>query len=1080
MKKIIYILHLEDSEADAMLIHETINSELAFCKIKRVETKSAFSDALKNEIFDLIISDFALPSFNGLEALSMAKELAPDVPYIYVSGHIGEDRAIEALKMGATDYVLKDKLAKLIPAIYRALHELEEKAKRKAAEEALREAGRFTRSTLNSQIFQLGVIEENGKILFVNTKWIDKAVLSSPIPQGLKEGENYLEKCRENSESIKFATGIMSVLNGYAREYGQEYQCLLPDGNKWYVSIVNKFEGEGPVRLIIVHVDITERKLAEEKIKIYNTQLETAIAVKQRILSSSFDIENIMNLIVENAQAITHADGSTIGFVESEEIKFKASSGLFKKYGEIKLNINSSLAGYCYRTGEITICQDTEIDERVDKISARKMGIRSIMIFPLLHNNVTVGILNIVYKLPNSITDANISLMKLLVVFLASSMSLAEKFESNNNLAEEKSTALERLSESEKRFRDLAELLPQTIFEANTKMEITYINKTGIETFQFTQDDLDRGILVEHILNEKDKAFIFEKFHQVLSGARFGGVEINVLRKDKTEFPCIVYANPIYKDNVPVGIRGILIDMTERKKSIELLEESEKRYRTLFEKNLAGVFITTLEGKVISCNQAFANIYGYKSIDEVIVSDAYTFYPNKETRDLFIRKLIKEKELKNYETKGRKITGEEIWILENAELEYGDDNKTAYIFGTILDITERKDIEQEILNAKEKAEEMNRLKSSFLANMSHELRTPLIGILGFSQILSAEIKNDELRDMAETIYNSGGRLLETLNLILDLSRIEADRLDIVYSEFDAIECIKGIIKLSKSIADKKGLFLKLDSKFNSFNIRLDKRLYTEIVENLISNAVKFTGKGGVTVLAEEELINGKKWIVIKVADTGIGIPRESLDIIFEEFRQASEGYARNFEGTGLGLTITRKFVDKLKGSISVESEVGKGSTFIVKLPGNINSTKAGLQREDYSIDGGVKNRAQKNKPSILVVEDDEVAMSITKIYLKKEYIMSGTNSGTEAVELCRSNEFDAILMDINLGSRMSGLDAVNEIRKLPAYKSTPIIAFTAYAMQGEKEKFISAGCTHYISKPFTREQLYAVLKEALA
>ena len=221
--------------------------------------------------------------------------------------------------------------------------------------------------------------------------------------------------------------------------------------------------------------------------------------------------------------------------------------------------------------------------------------------------------------------------------------------------------------------------------------------------------------------------------------------------------------------------------------------------------------------------------------------------------------------------------------------------------------------------------------------MSHELRTPLIGILGFSQILSSELTSEEHKDMADTIYNSGNRLLSTLNLILDLSRIEADKLEIMNVLFDGIECVKEILKLLKNAADKKGLLLNLDSTRDTFKLRTDRRLFTAIIESVVDNAIKFTKKGCVIVQVEEEIKNANSLIVIKVIDTGIGIAKESQEIIFDEFRQVSEGYGRNFEGIGLGLTITKRFVDKLNGSISVESEIGKGTTLIIKLPAYIGN-----------------------------------------------------------------------------------------------------------------------------------------------
>ncbi len=1351
MKKITKILHLEDDEKDAMLIHETINSELTFCKIKRVDNKKDFSEALRNEEFDLIISDFALPSFNGLEALTIAKDITPDTPYIYVSGHIGEERAIEALKMGATDYVLKDKPAKLIPAIYRALREIEEKEKRRNVESALKESERFSKSALDSVRTQLAVIEEEGEIIFVNKLWKESFENDSPVPQGLPLGENYLEKCRKTKEGKKFATGIMSVINGYTKEYMQEYPCSSLNSRKWYLSFANKFEGEGPVRLIITHVDITDRKraterielsekrykalfdqnpnaileythdakliaankqvekitgttidefetfhlssslteeskakaseyyrrtlegkslnfdleavtkdgshkifnttsipiiinnkteglfgvlqditeerLSEEKIKQYISQLETAIAVEQKILTSDFNIDNIMNLIILNAQEITQADGAALGMIEHEEINFKVDSGIYKNFEPLILNVNTSLSGHCYKTGEFIICQDADKNEIVNKAVCRKMGIRSLFIFPLNYNNKIIGILNIAYKEPNAIKEEYISLMKLLLVFLASAISLAEKFELNRRLNEEKAKALELLQESESKYRLIAEhstdmisrhkddgliiyaspasekiigykpdellgtYIQSLIYPGDLEKQVKYYaefrqqgeiltstyrlrkkngNYTWVETTSMkvfnkglnkvesiisnTRDVSER---VKHELELRESEYryrnLFESapigvarispdgyfidsnlaLHEMLG---YPSEELKETRIMDITFPQdrvhsqklldsilnsdnnivkfekryvsksgkIIWANvtstTVKNENGEVLYLVSMVENINDKKAAELaLRENEEKYRMLFEKNLAGVYLSTVGGKIISCNQSFADIYGYNSPDELYNIDASKLYINPRARKDFINKLMEKGELKDYESPSRRRNGEEIWVLENVELTYSQDGKDSFIFGTLLDITERKKAEAEILEAKERAEEMSRLKSSFLANMSHELRTPLIGILGFSQILNDELTNNDQKEMTNTIIRSGNRLLETLNLILDLSRIEADKVEIVPEPFNAIETISDVLELLKTSADKKNLSLRLLSELSSVEMKLDKKIFLEIIENLVNNAIKFTPKGSVVVRVETKMQANRDIIVVKVIDTGIGIPKESVKYIFDEFRQVSEGYSRSFEGSGLGLTITKKYIDKLRGEIEVESEVGQGSTFTVRLPIIINaedkpnaskttgaskSSEASQTPEVSKISGvydspNPQEAENLERQKILLVEDDETSQLLTGMYLKSKYDVHMASNAKQAIQKSEENKYDLILMDINLGAGMNGTDATREIRKNPVYKNVPVIATTAYAMKGDREKFLAAGLSNYLSKPFTKAQLLNIIEESL-
>ena len=237
---------------------------------------------------------------------------------------------------------------------------------------------------------------------------------------------------------------------------------------------------------------------------------------------------------------------------------------------------------------------------------------------------------------------------------------------------------------------------------------------------------------------------------------------------------------------------------------------------------------------------------------------------------------------------------------------------------------ERTRSREELVKAKEKAEEMNQLKTRFLANMSHELRTPMVGILGYTEILKNEVTNPELKEMSEEIYVSANRLLETLNLILDLSKIEANKSEIHPVEINVKDVTINQVKCFQELAKKKDIFINIIPKEEQLYAMLDERIFRQIINNLVSNAIKFTIKGGVTIEINKELINENENVVIRVKDTGIGIPKESHQIIFEEFRQASEGLNRIFEGSGLGLSITKRFVELMDGKISVESEQGVG------------------------------------------------------------------------------------------------------------------------------------------------------------
>lgn len=373
----------------------------------------------------------------------------------------------------------------------------------------------------------------------------------------------------------------------------------------------------------------------------------------------------------------------------------------------------------------------------------------------------------------------------------------------------------------------------------------------------------------------------------------------------------------------------------------------------------------------------------------------------------------------------------------------------------------------ELKTALEKAEAMNRLKSNFLANMSHELRTPLIGILGFADILIEDLKDPEYKEMAQKIYLSGMRLSETLNLILDLSKIESEKHEFNFEMVDLIKETKEVLNLFSKTAEKQGLYLKSSFSHPSIQINIDERAYRTILNNLINNALKFTVEGGINVdISLQETL-----VEIKVKDSGIGIPEEYHDIIFEEFRQVSEGLGRNFEGTGLGLSITKKLVEKFGGEISVESELEKGSTFIVKLPITTDDKIPKYKTEIKLPEDRQISTAPKVKPLALIVDDDPLVYPVIKRYLEDYLELESTTDGEFAINLCKKKKYDLIFMDINLKRGIDGKQVTRKLRKIKEYVNVPIIATTAYAMIGDREEFLAAGCSHYISKPFKKEDL---------
>ena len=381
--------------------------------------------------------------------------------------------------------------------------------------------------------------------------------------------------------------------------------------------------------------------------------------------------------------------------------------------------------------------------------------------------------------------------------------------------------------------------------------------------------------------------------------------------------------------------------------------------------------------------------------------------------------------------------------------------------------------DESINEAKENAEKAAKVKSEFLANMSHEIRTPLNAMFGFIRILQ-ELENDQdKRKYLNIIEKSGENLLTIINDILDFSKIESGKFNIEKIEFNPKEEILILKELFASKASEKNILLTIKKESLKYNIISDPTRIKQVIANLLSNAIKFTPENKKIELCIKYDDN-KEELYIEVKDEGIGIPKDKLKHIFEEFSQADSSTTRKYGGTGLGLTISYKLVQLLGGELKVESEVNKGSKFYFSIP----AKKAGLAKE---IDVTPKKMLQdKFDLHLLLVEDNKANQMFMKVILKKLGISFDiANDGIEAIEMYKNNKYNLILMDENM-PRMNGIEATKNIRKIEREKNKDpiiIIALTANALEGDRERFILSGMNYYLSKPLDIEKLKDILRK---
>lgn len=386
----------------------------------------------------------------------------------------------------------------------------------------------------------------------------------------------------------------------------------------------------------------------------------------------------------------------------------------------------------------------------------------------------------------------------------------------------------------------------------------------------------------------------------------------------------------------------------------------------------------------------------------------------------------------------------------------------------------------ELENAKNMAEESDRLKSSLLLNMSHELRTPLNGILGYGEILGEQATDPEEKRMLNTIVLLGQRLLLTFTSMLKLSDLEARKCHPVTENFDPVEVISEELERLRYQANLKSLIIREEIE-SGLRMNTDKQMFGDILFFLLDNAIKFTESGYVAISLCRAGNGTKKWIDLSIRDSGIGIKEEHLKLIFEPFRQASEGIGRSHEGNGMGLAICMRYAGLLNAEIKAESIYGTGSTFTVRFEDH-DTGKVPETVSDQASPVSVARAAKKissRKPFILIVEDNPANAELAAQYLKQSFITDTAFSGKTALALAWQNDYDLILMDINLGSEMDGIQASREIRTIRQYQSIPIIAVTGYSTTSEKKQIMDQGLDDFLSKPYSRDDLMRIISKWL-
>ncbi|MCE1189845.1 MAG: PAS domain S-box protein [Ignavibacteria bacterium] len=892
-KKNLHVLIVEDNEDDALLVLRILQKENYAITHKIISTPGQMKESLQFESWDVIISDYSMPGFSGEEALELFQSFNLDIPFILVSGTVGEDIAVDMMKRGAQDYIMKSNLRRVIPTIEREINEVELRKQKKSALEALRVREEQYRNLINNMHEGLIHIDLQEKIVFANKRF-----------------------CSLSEYTLD------ELIGAYASTK-------------------------------IIHPSDREIFIAQNKLR----QTRVAGSYEIRMIKKSSEV------------CWTEISGSPLYDDNGESI------------GSIGLII------------DITKRKETEMELRA----------------------------------------------------------------------------------SEEKYRGLAERISDLVLIVDKQGKISFITPSVQKILGYTPEEL---------LNEQVSRFLPVQEYEKISTALIDNfdqysaerIETVVPKKDGTNAILEFTGSPIFTNHKVEGIQVVGRDITEQKHNLESIR---KLFRAVHQSS-AAVLITNLKGEIEYINPKFTANTGY-TFDEVRGRNPKILksgYQEEATYSELWNTILSGQEWIG-EICNKKKNGELYWEINYISAIRDDHNAITHFLAIKEDITHKKELELELKRAIDVAEESSRLKSSLLSNISHELRTPMTGILGMTQILLEELSETEFAQYIRKIQKSGSRLMATLGSILDYSQLESNMVSLNLTNCNLAKYSKYLLSQYENFAHEKQLNFTYTVLDDTYDAIVDESLLNRILINLVENAIKYTNKGGIEIIIDSEIHFGVPYAVLRVKDTGIGIELERQSIIFQEFRQASEGFDRNYEGTGLGLTIAKKMIELMHGSISVISTIGVGSEFTISLPATLPPEQTEVASEETN-QGTTELQAKTQIPldfktDVLLVEDNLINIDVIVQFLFPYWKVDFATSGATAIKLAQKKTYPIVLMDINLGSGKDGISLMQDIKAIPGYEKSFFIAVTGYAMITDRDYYLSQGFDEYLAKPFTKEELTTLL-----
>lgn len=819
--------------------------------------------------------------------------------------------------------------------------------------------------------------------------------------------------------------------------------------------------------------DITQRKRAETAQNLY-------FAIAQSNLTS-LNLKDFLRQVHQNLQKNIYANNFFVAVYNSKEnsIEFPYHIDEYYETGKdyIKRNLGNGLVEYAILKKEPLIFNKKELEELIEKenLFIYEAVLPEIqMLVPLKISDKVTGVIGI-----KSYTDEN--------KFSSIDMELLEFVSGQIAMTMERKQAEDGLQLQTGRLKALFNSSSHLLWTVNQKRQLSSLNKNYNDiVFNETGEAPRLNASIERygwkLYRPEDKPYIREMYNRAFEG-KPQYFEANWGKKNGGDLWYEFHLNPIIsKENGEVEeVSGIGRDITENKKALLNLQKSENKFRNIIESFIDIYYRSDLAGNITMISPSVFKHTGYTE-EEVINQKVDKFFENVQDSSQNIKLLLRNGNITNFEIKLRRKDGEIRQFMLNIRMIKNERGIPVEVEGVARDVTDLLRTAEEIRVAKEEAEHSLKVKEQFLANMSHEIRTPMNGIIGMIDLLSETSLDETQKDYINTIRNSSETLLTILNDILDLSKLEAGKMNLEHKPFDLKETVRNLTTLfmQKAVETNNSLQYDWDNDLSNYIVGDQIRLM-QILSNLASNAIKFTQNGSVTIKAELlNRQNGQQKIKFSVIDTGIGIAPENQKKLFNSFQQLDISTKKAFGGTGLGLAISKELSGLMGGNIGLESKLGAGSTFWFTITAPTADKKEIEQITKPENEISLENYFKDFSPKVLLVDDNMINRKVGMEILKKaNCIVIEASSGERALELYRdTQDFDVILMDIQM-PEMDGIETTQLLREEYGDKLPNVVAMTAYSMQNDKERFLNSGFDNYLPKPIRAQSLIQKVEECI-